>query len=231
MTTAIWAHREVHEAVQAVVETLGNKQAALDAASGPGALTDWLAKRCDYVVGVDLGREDGARPGVVGDLDDGLPFGDASFDLIVSVETIEHLENPHRFLREIGRVLRKGGYVVLSTPNVHSFVSRMKYAVLGLPSMFDFVSKDAYGQHISPVSIGIVLQAFDRAGVSLERVDSVGQSPWIRRPLNVVLWIFLGVLRRSRRFPADHYVMRLTPADLRRLNDEASLIVVGRKTH
>jgi SAM-dependent methyltransferase len=46
-----------------------------------------------------------------------LPFGSSSFDRVVSLETIEHLANPHVFLHEIQRVLRLGGSLVLSTPN------------------------------------------------------------------------------------------------------------------
>jgi SAM-dependent methyltransferase len=166
---------------------------------------------------------------VIADLNARLPFDDGSFDLVVSIETIEHLENPHLFLREIARVLKPCGHVVLATPNPHSFASRLKYAVLGLPSMFDFVAKDAYGGHISPVSIGTMLYAFDQTGVTIELVESVGRSHWIRKPLNTLMWPLVRYLHRSRRFSNDHYVRRLTPQQLRRLNDEWTLIVVGRK--
>ena len=46
-----------------------------------------------------------------------LPFSDASFDAVVSFETIEHIEAQEAFLDEIARVLRPDGFVVLSSPN------------------------------------------------------------------------------------------------------------------
>jgi SAM-dependent methyltransferase len=47
-----------------------------------------------------------------------LPFGDNLFDTIISLELIEHLENPGNFLEEYSRTLRKKGFFVCSTPNL-----------------------------------------------------------------------------------------------------------------
>lgn len=48
----------------------------------------------------------------------GLPFASASFDLVVSFQVIEHLLDPTEYLREITRVLRPAGTLLLTTPNL-----------------------------------------------------------------------------------------------------------------
>lgn len=45
-----------------------------------------------------------------------LPFGDSTFDSVVCSEVLEHIFDPERFMREIGRVLRPGGTVLLTVP-------------------------------------------------------------------------------------------------------------------
>lgn len=46
-----------------------------------------------------------------------LAFPNNKFDVIVSMETIEHLRNPQKFIKEIKRVLKQGGLLIISTPN------------------------------------------------------------------------------------------------------------------
>ena len=51
-----------------------------------------------------------------------LPFEDEKFDLIVSDVTFEHIEHPEIVSRELQRVLRKGGYICVRTPNATGYV-------------------------------------------------------------------------------------------------------------
>src|SRR5687767_2896524 len=46
-----------------------------------------------------------------------IPLADRTFDTVISCETIEHVVNPVQALREIHRVLRPGGTLLLTTPN------------------------------------------------------------------------------------------------------------------
>jgi len=89
-------------------------------------------------------------PFVEFDLNNPFPFSDSTFDYIISKQTIEHLISPYRFINEIGRVLKKGGTVVLSTPNTSSLKSRWNMLKHGLPRGFAD-SKWNYGGHMSPV--------------------------------------------------------------------------------
>lgn len=53
-----------------------------------------------------------------------MPFGDDSFELLVSFETVEHIEQYDTFLSECTRVLRTGGSLICSTPNKKVTVAR-----------------------------------------------------------------------------------------------------------
>lgn len=53
------------------------------------------------------------------DVSTGIPYKDSSFDVVVSMEVIEHLVDTESFLKECSRILRTGGRVIISTPNLH----------------------------------------------------------------------------------------------------------------
>jgi 2-polyprenyl-3-methyl-5-hydroxy-6-metoxy-1,4-benzoquinol methylase len=102
----------------------------LDAPCGAGALTMALRDRGYQMAGADV---DPAAAGVLSgtftmvDLSQPLPWPDRSFDAALSVEGIEHLENRHAYLRELARVLKPEGTLILTTPNIVSLRSRVRF--------------------------------------------------------------------------------------------------------
>jgi len=119
----------LHTAVIEALEREGARGSALDFGAGNGALAESLYHngRFEDVTVVDL--VDYGVPRSVGiqhtfaDLNEPLPFADGTFDTIVAVEVIEHLENPRAVAREWFRLLRPHGLVVATTPNVESWRS------------------------------------------------------------------------------------------------------------
>ncbi len=67
-----------------------------------------------------------------------LPFEDASFDVVLAGEIIEHIVDTERFLREILRVLAAGGAAVLSTPNILWWKHRLRLLLGGYPDALDY---------------------------------------------------------------------------------------------
>lgn len=70
----------------------------------------------------------GAASSVIGDATR-LPFKDESWDVVTSFDTIEHLLVPDDFLLESFRVLKKGGWLVIETPNLADIYSRLFFAL------------------------------------------------------------------------------------------------------
>ena len=58
------------------------------------------------------------------------------YDYIVALDIIEHLENPHKFLRLINQNLAKNGKLILTTPNNSHYASRLSYIFFGRPHHF-----------------------------------------------------------------------------------------------
>lgn len=111
----------------ALARQLGRNCAVLDVACGEGYGSAMLSEVADKVVGVDISpdaiRHAMSRYGQHANLEfveascDKLPFPDASFDVAVSFETIEHIETQKEFIAELTRVLRPDGVLILSSPN------------------------------------------------------------------------------------------------------------------
>lgn len=111
----------------------------LDAACGEGYGSALLARAASQVVGVDIdpatlahaSRQYVALTGLAFQQASvtALPFADASFDLIVSFETIEHLEEKDqpRMLAEFARLLAPRGLLILSAPNRVEYSEKNNY--------------------------------------------------------------------------------------------------------
>jgi ubiquinone/menaquinone biosynthesis C-methylase UbiE len=114
------------EVVSSLVPREGVRR-VLDAGAGPGWLAEMLAGRGFTVSALDLGPDSIHRAArrlrsrltpvsfVLGDLYR-LPFEDGCFDAVAASEILEHLDRPPEALAEIARVLRPGGYLVVSSP-------------------------------------------------------------------------------------------------------------------
>jgi len=72
------------------------------------------------------------------------------YSLVIAVELIEHLENPANFFRSVFNVLQPGGYLIVTTPNVSSWYSRILSLRTGQLHWFDETSCIIDG-HISPL--------------------------------------------------------------------------------
>jgi SAM-dependent methyltransferase len=115
-----------HLARYAFASRLARGKRVLDAGCGAGYGSAELAEMAERVIGVDVApeaiayaREHYTAPNLGFEQASctALPAGDASYDLVVAFEVIEHLEDWRGFLAEARRVLTSNGQLVVSTPN------------------------------------------------------------------------------------------------------------------
>jgi ubiquinone/menaquinone biosynthesis C-methylase UbiE len=111
----------------------------LDIACGEGYGTAFLSTAATAIKGVDISEEAIAHAEntygksniqfITGSATE-LPFEDASFDTVVSFETIEHLDasGQQRFISEVKRVLKETGVFLVSTPNKQVYSDQPAYS-------------------------------------------------------------------------------------------------------
>lgn len=117
----------IHALVEALLVERGAGGVVADIGCGTGRLWQRLRPRFSGCIAVDAIRFDGLPADLdfrLSDLDaPQLPVDTGAVDVAVAVETIEHLENPRAFCRELARIVRPGGTVVITTPNQLSLLS------------------------------------------------------------------------------------------------------------
>jgi ubiquinone/menaquinone biosynthesis C-methylase UbiE len=165
----------------------------LDIGSGHGDLIRLLRNRfdvrssvCDYTD--TLMKLPDVSVSVANLNTEGLPFESSAFDLVTCTEVIEHLEHYRYTLREMYRVLKPGGALVLTTPNILNLKSRIRFLIFGFYNLFGplhFRESNLHstGGHINPVSFfylahSLVDAEFQEIQVSIDKKQATSKA-WL----------------------------------------------------
>lgn len=105
-----------------------------------------------------------------------LPYPDRTFDVVCSLEVIEHLQDQFLFTRELSRILKPGGVAIISTPNILNINSRLRNLHSGFPVLFEplpLSSADPVhtAGHIHPISWYYLAYMLARAGFGDIKVE------------------------------------------------------------
>ena len=170
----------------------------LDDGAGLGMLSVEAAARGAIPVAVEPGAEccalakerlHGTAGTTVVASGEELPFADASFDLVLSVQVLEHVQTPIAYLREAFRVLKPGGHLYLSCENYLSF-REPHYDVAWLPLL--------------PKSLGAVyLRIRGRPTAFLKQSITYTTGPWVSRMLRSCGFVSLREQRLTARFGSN----------------------------
>lgn len=144
----------------------------LNAGCGSG---DYIAEaflKDNRVAGIDISLNDLKRAmkyyhaPIQGDMDNGLPLKSEAFDMVITSEVIEHVVDTDLFLYEINRVLKKGGVLVLTTPNVNTPLSLFMMLFFDMPP---YRSARYRSPHVRDFTKKTLKIALERNGFKIEK--------------------------------------------------------------
>lgn len=225
----------------------------LDVPSGGGPIREGALRLGYEVVHADLFPLEPGFRGVRADACGALPFRDGSFDVVVSMEGIEHFENQAAFVREVARVLAPGGLLVLTTPNVMHLSARFSAFWTGERAMKrGFVSEDTtiwgregtrvYHGHAFLIDVVRLRYLLRIEGLSIAelRQGRWSEGSLLGLPLVPLVWLAtrfsMWMGRRTRRKEGRPPTTPEVERDLKRVLDSPALllsrqlIVVARKS-
>ena len=208
------AHEAIHDVVTAIFDSLP-RGTLLDVPAGEGALAARLfdagfdVRCCDlYPQIFRLTRVEITA----GDLSHKLPYPDAAFDYVACVEGLEHVENPHQAVREFARVVRTGGHLVVTVPNILNIEERFKWLINGYTSHFKPLSREHLAQlrsefgtmeeialHVNPIAYTELRYALEKHGFEIRRLyrDKPKAHLW-------AYWPVVALIRLLARFTPEH---------------------------
>ena len=115
------------------------------------------------------------KPDVRYDINKGLPLKEDSVDIIIAGEIIEHIYNPIKFVRECNRVLKKGGFFIISTPNICSLKNRFKVFMGQLPEYCAEPSEEeSFERHIIDFNFPKLIKILKENGFRIIKKTSNG---------------------------------------------------------
>ncbi|HEY5546495.1 MAG TPA: class I SAM-dependent methyltransferase [Gemmatimonadaceae bacterium] len=150
----------------------------LDIGAGQGALSLRLKEAGARVSACDVVPGQFEVQGVefrAVESDGRLPFDDASFDAAVAIEVLEHIDGHDRFFAEVARVIRPGGFVMFTTPNILSLKSRMRFLLTGFYYSFGPLqpfTRDPVSQHIAPFTVNRYEWMMSQHGLRLAGLET-----------------------------------------------------------
>lgn len=208
-TAAALAHVEIHDTVVNIFRGLP-KGTILDAPAGEGALAERLSELgfevccCDLYPQIFKLKDLDIREG---DLDALLPYEDQAFGSIVCIEGLEHIENPANAVREFARLLKPGGKLVISIPNILNVEERLKWLFSGYTSHFKPLSASVRAEitkrfggmeeiavHANPISYSELRYLLERNGFKLEHlfIDKPKKKSILLLPVALLIRLISG---------------------------------------
>src|SRR3989338_8181820 len=149
----------------------------LDAACGTGGLGDALSEAGFKVFPVDfLDCPENKSRFVTADIGSSIPYKGEAFDYVICAESLQYIENRERLFSELNRVLKRGGTLIVSLPNILAISSRFYFLRRGYSPHFKpvrtMIENRRWDNVYNPVSFVEVFQLIKRNGLEIKDVFS-----------------------------------------------------------
>jgi SAM-dependent methyltransferase len=223
------AHQAIHDTVLGILKK-GRPGALLDVPAGEGALAAGLIAAGFEVSCCDLYPEIFRLEGVEirpGDLNKELPFADRSFDFITCLEGLEHIENPQQAMREFARLLRPGGTLIVSIPNILNIEERLKWLIYGYTSHFkpitrghverlraEYDNREEIAAHVNPIGYSELRYILEKYGFEIASVhrDKPKAHAWLYWPIVTLIRLIAKLVPKRKR--ADRWTEELASREV-----------------
>ena len=210
------AHQAIHDTVVGILEKEPSG-ALLDVPAGEGALAERLIAAGFEVSCCDLYPEIFRLDGINvtrGDLNGDLPFGGQSFDYVTCLEGLEHIENPQQAIREFARVLRPGGSVIVSIPNILNVEERLKWLLHGYTSHFkpitrahagrlrvEYNNREEIAAHVNPIGYSELRYILEKYGFQIAGLhrDKPKAHAWLYWPMVLLIRLIAKLTPANKR--------------------------------
>ncbi len=159
--------------INPLIKRIGSGKKVLDIGARNGFIAELIAKQDNEVTCADIDEKELKKARAKGfkcvkmDAEKTpYPFKDEYFGAVVALELIEHLRYSHNLIREAHRILKRGGLLFLSTPNLASLTNRLRL-LLGKNPAIDCDYRHP-GHHVKYFVKQTLAQALEREGFEIE---------------------------------------------------------------
>ena len=236
-------HYAIYDTVERILSSEPRGK-LLDVPAGEGALAIRLREMGFDVACCDLYPQIFKVEGLEikgGNLDHEVPYTDESFDHVVCVEGLEHIENPANAIREFARILKPNGKLIISVPNIMNIEERLKWLFSGYTSHFKPLSAqalrdhkhhemeglDEIALHINPIGYAELRYLLEKSGFELIQAfrDKEKSRTWLFAPLTAVITLASRFTSKAKR--ESRWTDELNSAEV--LRGGNTLIFLARK--
>ncbi len=132
-----------------------------------------------------------------------FPYEDNTFDAAIAIEISEHINDHEMFFKELSRILKPGAKLFISTPNILSLKSRIRFLFSGFYYSFESLEIKNYDglQHVASLTLNqydyiAIKHGFQQSKIAIDKKQST--SKWLFIIFAPFLWLYTTMKGKSK---------------------------------